>query len=383
MAGSGRPSRIGWELPPFYCPFDRGLVHSGSADLERRAVEWIDAFGIYPSAVERAWGLATRSADFSCRIIPFGDAESLLLFIEWNYWANAVDDWQDSPDSPPGAVCVLDHGVRLALTLEAPEISVLPRGPMVAALDDLVARTRAHLTPVQMRRFCEGARDWLLGASWQAANSERGVMPSLNDHTTMGALANGTRFSLAWSDVANGINLSEEIRQWAPVLAVTEAAGFIVSADNDLFSYNKDDHQEPWEQNLANVLAHQDSCSPREAMPKAVALRDRVMTLFIRVCEQLASHPDEQLHRYLDSLKHYITGSIEWQNLAPRYASPRNRHHLPVEGATFDITWRNTASDPSHEPPSVPSLARWWNCLKQFPEDGQPEPSISPTTEHT
>ncbi|MGW8952707.1 terpene synthase family protein [Streptomyces sp. NPDC055709] len=365
IAEHGHPSRIGWRLPPFYCPFNERLVHPKVAELEQRAVEWTDAFGIYPDAIERAWGLATHSADFSARIIPYGDVEPLLLFIQWNYWANAVDDWQDSGSTAISTAAIADHSVRLARAIEAPGSAMLPPGPLTAALDDLVARTRAMLTPFQLRRFTEGARDWLFGAGWQAACAERGVMPGLNDFAAVGALANGTRFSLTWSDAANGIDLPPDVLYSAPLQALTDAAGFIVSADNDLFSYNKDDDQEPWEQNLINVLAHQDGCSPREALPAAVALRDRVMMLFIRLRAQLARDADQQLGRYLDALGHYIAGSIEWQNQAPRYASPRNRNELPVQGVSFGITYRDTPSDASTEPPSVPALAWWWQQLEE------------------
>jgi hypothetical protein len=360
----GAPSRIGPQLPPFYCPFNEKLIHGKAAELEQRAVEWIDEFGIYPDATERAWGLATHSADFTSRIIPYGDVEPVLLFIEWNYWANAVDDWQDSGSTATSTADITDHSVRLMRAIEAPGSQLLPPGPLTTALDDLVARTRAMLTPFQLRRFTEGARDWLFGAGWQTSNAERGVMPALNDFAAVGALANGTRFSLTWSDAANGISLPADLLYSVPVQAVTEAAGFIVSSDNDLFSYNKDDDQEPWEQNLVNVMAHHHGCSPRDAVPRAVALRDRVMTLFIRLREQLARDADEQLARYLAALGHYVAGCIEWQNLAPRYASPRNRNEIPVQGASFDITWRDTPSDPGIEPPLIPALAWWWAQLE-------------------
>ncbi len=122
----GHSSRIGWQLPPFYCSFNESLVHFRAADLEHGAVEWVDAFGIYLDAIERAWGFATRSADFSCRIIPYGDVEPLLLFIEWNYWANAVDDWQDSDSTPSNTASIVDHSVRLARSIEALGSGMLP-----------------------------------------------------------------------------------------------------------------------------------------------------------------------------------------------------------------------------------------------------------------
>ncbi|MEU8432708.1 terpene synthase family protein [Streptomyces sp. NPDC029216] len=358
------PSRIGWELPPFYCPFERELVHPKAAEIEERCVEWIDAFGIYADATERAWGLATRAADLTSRTIPFGEVEPMVLFAEWNYWAFAADDWQD--DSGPTAaraVAVAEHGARLARTVEAPGPSLLPPGPHTAALEDLAARTRAMLRPGQLRRFTEGIREWVLGATWQNANAERGLMPSLEGLAAARICSSGTRFLLTWCDVANGIYLPSDVMYSAPVQALTDAAGFIVSCDNDVFSYNKEDHHVPWEQNVVNVLAHQHGCTPAEALPMAFALRDRTMSLFVRLRDRLAGDGDEQLRRYLLSVEQWIAGNIGYHNTAPRYTSPRNRNTLPVEGASYDITYADVPSDPGAEPLPVPALAWWWQQL--------------------
>ncbi|MEU3064965.1 hypothetical protein AB0P12_32350 [Streptomyces subrutilus] len=366
MSAPPRPSRLGYPLPAFYCPLERDLRHPEAERIEARAVAWLDEHGLYPDPVERAWGLATRSADFSSRIVPEGDPEAVLLFAQWNYWANAVDDWQDSGSDDAGTAAVVEHGVRLLRTLENPGAGVLPDGPMTRALADLVDRTRARLTPYEMRRFVEGTRDWLLGAAWQAARAEAGGMPGLNDFAAMGALANGTRFSLTWSDAARGVRLPADVLHSADVQALTDAAGFVVSADNDLFSYDKDDHLEPREVNLVNVLAHQEHCSPAAALPLAVALRDRVMVLFLTLRDQVVERADgtgdegAHLARYVAGLTHYIAGSIAWQSRAPRYASPRNRHELPLPGAGFTIRYADTPSGTGLRVPALPALDHWW-----------------------
>ncbi|MBT2480060.1 hypothetical protein J7E94_17875 [Streptomyces sp. ISL-94] len=351
-------------MPSFYCPLERDLVHPEAKQVEARAVEWLDAFGLYPDPVERAWGLATHSADFSCRIIPDGDVDALLLFTEWNYWANAVDDWQDSGSDEVGTGAVVEHGVRLLRTIEDPGAGVLPDGPMTRALVDLVRRTQAMLTPHELRRFVEGTRDWLLGAAWRAAQAEAGIMPGLNDFVAMGPLANGTRFSLTWSDVARADRLPPDVLHSPTLTALTDAAGFIVSADNDLFSYDKDDHLEPREVNLINVLAHHENCSPAEAVPLAVALRDRVMVLFTRLRAQVEDGADEELRRHLAALCHYVAGSIAWQTRAPRYASPRNRYELPLAEARFEVRFADAPSVAGIEPPEIPALASWWQRVR-------------------
>ncbi|MFD8147179.1 terpene synthase family protein [Streptomyces sp. NPDC059708] len=361
------PSRIGWELPPFYCPLERGLLHPRVAEIEERAVAWTDAFALYPDATERAWGLASHAAEFTSRIIPRGDVEPMVLFAEWNYWAFAADDWHDSGSAGPGAASraagVALHGARLARTVEAPVPGLLPPGPHTAALEDLAARTRAMLRPGQLRRFTHGVREWVFGATWQTANDERGVMPSLDEFTASRICSSGTRFLLTWCDVANGIDVPSDVLYSPSVQALTDAAGFVVSCDNDVLSYNKDDDQMPWEQNVVNVLAHQEGCTPAEALPAAYALRDRTMSLFVRLREQLGKEADEELARYLVSLEQWIAGNLAYHNRAPRYASPRNRNSLPVEGASYDITYSEVPSDPSDEPLPIPALAWWWQRL--------------------
>ncbi|KIZ18902.1 terpene synthase family protein [Streptomyces natalensis] len=362
-AADSAPSRIGWELPPFYCPFNASLIHPKAEELEARAVEWIDRFGLYPDPTERAWGLATRGADFTSRIIPYGDVEPMVLFAEWNYWAFALDDWQDAQDAGPArasAAAVADEGIRLFRSLEAPGSALLPPGPFTDALADLVQRTRALLTPYQLRRFGEGVRDWVLGATWQTANTERDVMPSLNDFCAMRMSVNGTRFTLTWCETANGAELPPDVLYAEPVQALTDAAGFVVSCDNDLFSYNKEDHQEPWEQNLVNVLVRERGCTPREAVRHAVALRDQVLALVVRLGDKLARGANAPLRRYVEMLGEWIAGDVAYHALAPRYASPRNRNPLPVADASYDLVWADAPSSARTAPPPVPSIAWWW-----------------------
>jgi hypothetical protein len=354
---------IGWELPPFYCPIEPA-IHPSAAALEQRAIGWLDQARLFGDATERAWSIATHSTDFSCRMIPLGDEEPLFTFILWNHWAFALDDhWHDTGSAAVRASFIVDLNARISRCLEAPGSAMLGAGPFAAALDDLAVRTRAITTGAQLHRIADGLNDWLLGASWQVSNVERGIMPTLSDYVAMRPSINGTRFSLAWSQLANRIELSAEEEHSAPVQALTDAAGFIVSCDNDFFSYAKEDHHEALDQNIINLLAHHNNCSYRQALADALAIRDRTMSLFLRLRDRLAEAASPDLRRYLTALGHYIAGCIRWMNGAPRYASPRNRYELPVTGATWNVSFTDTPADLSTDALPVPAAAWWWQQL--------------------
>lgn len=354
---------LGRWLPPFYCPVE-SAVHPAVRRIERRAVDWMDAAGIFADDTERAWNLASHAAEFGCRLAPRGDEERLLLFAQWSYWLFALDDARLDPGpAAGGATDIVDFGLRMVRCIEAPGSGLLGSGPVAAALDDLVARTRAVTGPVQYRRLADGVRDLLLGVAWQHGNAERGVLPTPAEYLPGRISDVGGRFDAVFIEIANGIEIPGDQLYSGPVRALTEATALIAACDNDLLSYAKEDGGGAPGQNIVDVLAHHHRCSPRRALPAVLALRDRFMTLFLALREQTARTAGPDLRRYLEDLGHWIAGNIQWSDTAPRYASPRNRHALPVPGATLGVTWRNTPSDARTGPPAIPTVDWWWDQL--------------------
>ncbi|MFC1420758.1 terpene synthase family protein [Streptacidiphilus cavernicola] len=351
-------------LPPFYCPIE-SAIHPAAERIEREAVAWLDATGIFTDAADRAWNIATHAAEFSCRLAPEGDEERLLLFAMWNHWMFGLDDARlDNSSRPVRAAETVDLSLRMIRCIEAPGSTMLGANPVADALADLVVRTRALTTPVQFQRLAEGARDFLLGVAWQNANIERGVVPPLADFVP-GRIADvGGRFDAAFIEIANDIEVPAEQLYADPVRAVTEAAGFIVGCDNDLLSYAKEDRGGGAGQNILDVLMHHHRCSFAAALEQATAVRDRAMTLFLRLREQVAREAGPDLRRYLEGLGHFIAGNIQWSDTAPRYASPRNRHLLPDPLARLNVSLRDTPSDPRTEPLPIPTVAWWWTQLR-------------------
>ncbi|WP_238153656.1 terpene synthase family protein [Streptomyces xinghaiensis] len=350
-------------LPPFWCPVE-SAVHPAVRRIEERAVAWLDASGVFTDAADRAWNLASNAAEFSCRLAPSGDEERLLLFAQWTYWLFALDDTRlDAGPSADRSPDVAGLGLRLVRSLEAPGSGMLGSGPMARALDDLVVRTRAATGPVQFQRLADGVRDLLLGAAWQQANAGRGVVPSPAEYAA-GRIADvGTRFDAAFVEIAGGAGIPGDLLHSGPVRALTEATGFIAACDNDLLSAAKEAGEKTAAPNLVRVLAHHHRCSERQALAAALSLRDRAMTLFLRLRERTARLADEALRRYLDDLGHWIAGNIRWSDTAPRYASPRHLHPLPVAGATLGVTLRQGPADARPGPPGLSTIDWWWDQL--------------------
>lgn len=338
-------------LRPFYCPVEPA-IHPRADEAERRAVEWIDRIGLCTDARQRKRLLGTNSAEFYARFAPHADDDGLQTAARWVYWGFIFDDLRCDAGAfsgDPEAFLAMAGTVQRAL--EAPWHEVVD-DRFALALQDIGRDMHACATPVQVRRFTEAHRAWLYAVAWQVANHSRGHMPDLDDYTTMRLNSAGGAPTLALLEIANGAEVPGAEMDSPAVRALTEMAILVASWDNDVHSHLKESHENHAEQNLVNVLAHHWRLTPDAAVDAAVALRDRVMTRFLRLRDEVARRPgSDALRTHLDCLGHAIRGNIDWALKVPRY------HGLPDPG------WADAPTDPNPDPLPIRSITWWWDDL--------------------
>lgn len=353
----GEVTNTGARLPAFYCPIEPA-VHPRAAYIEQRALDWMDQTGLYRDERERAWGVATRSAELACRVLPTCPDDKAWLFGAWNYWSFALTDRIEDAREP-SARGVADFTVHTLRALEEP--GYRPPGSRGGeALADLVDRTRGCTTTVQFRRLADGMRDWLLAASWRAGNAARHASPALDDFAAMLPSLAAARFFAAWLEIAEGTEVPAKSRWASAVGGLTSAAGFVVGCDNDLVGYLTGHAGTSRGQNMLAVLMTHRDCSAAAAVAETISIRDRVLTRFLGLRNRLAKGATPGLRRYLKGLGHYVRGCLDWMNTAPRYASPRRRHVLPVPGASLNLAISRFPAELTTEPPGIAPIDRWW-----------------------
>lgn len=347
MTSVGAPIR----LRPFYCPVD-AAIHPDVARVEQRAIGWIDSIGLYDDEHERKRLLGTKSAEFYARLAPYAQEDGLQTAVRWVYWGFVFDDVRcdaGAYSGDPEAFLAMAGTVQRAL--EAPWREVVD-DRFAVSLQDIGRGMAECATPVQVRRFADAHRAWLYAVAWQIANRARGRMPGLDEYTTMRLHSAGGAPTIALLEIANGAEVPGAELDSPAVRALTEMAICVAGWDNDIYSHRKETSEDHTTQNLVNVLAHHRGLVPDDAVDHAVALRDRVMTRFLRLRERVAARPgSEALRAYLDCLGHAVRGNIDWAIEVPRY------HGMPHPG------WAAEPTDASPEPLPIPAIAWWWDDL--------------------
>ncbi|MEJ3750154.1 terpene synthase family protein [Actinomycetes bacterium KLBMP 9797] len=352
--------RTEFELLPFYCPID-SAIHPLVDEVERGALAWVDSLPLPATDVERAWIAGTNSAEFYARFAPYGDPYLVQLAARWVYFGFAFDDARcDAGEHSRRPERFLPVAGAIQRALEIPGDPPDGADRFTVAVHDIGRAFREHATPTQVRRFAEAHRRWLLDVAWQVGNRSRGYMPDLNEYTAMRLGSCGGPPTFAMLEIANGAEVPAKEMDSLPVRALTELACLVAGWDNDLHSYRKEADRDHSDQNIVNVLVRRQQLPLPEALLTAVRMRDRAMSLFLRLRERALRRASQELTDYLTCLGHGIRGNIDWALRVPRYTSPATGDGAPVAAPAWASGWADRPADTSADPLPIPAIAWWW-----------------------
>ncbi|NUU26242.1 MAG: hypothetical protein HOV68_32785 [Streptomycetaceae bacterium] len=367
MPPFGAAPDIGWEIPPFYCPF-RARIHPKADEMNRATEAWLDEFSVHNDAVGRAWTLAAATDQYIAWCNPDGDYDRTLLLAQLMALAGVADDDPLDGHTTLLTARAVQFSARATQLMRTPDSFIPGSHRLTEALRDIAFRGRDLLEPRELHNVTDTMGDWINGEAWFTSHTECGTFPSLEEWCAFAPRHQGARFCFAIGEATSRSYLEPQHRCEPAVQAYTDAAGFVAKINNDFFSYAKGDHLQPQEPSIINVLAREHGISSAEAAVEAQALRDRAMHVFIRLYEQLGESAVPQIRQYAKVGRDFVTGDFAWHIENPRYASPPNRTPLPIADARFDVTWTDRPSDPALDAPDISAIAWWWELLDNTAE---------------
>ncbi|MFD5930168.1 hypothetical protein [Streptomyces sp. NPDC060333] len=350
-------------LPPLYCPID-AAIHPEHDSIDRDSRIWFDRYRLYTSDIDRAWVIARHYAEAMGRIYPEGITDRVALTARWLYWIFYVDDVRmETAVTAPKLASAIGLTSHLLRVMESPatEPTADQTGP-VAALRSLMSSVQAVATPTQLHRFVEAHRKWFHAILWGMA----GPAPTgLDEFLHLRMLNAGGAASLSWSEITNGEEIPGAELHSPAMRALQESSFLMMALDNDLLSYNRESLIDGTKLNIVMVLARLNDWPPEEAVQQAVALRDRLTTLFLNLREQEQPKLSAPARAYVADLAYAIRSNLDWGANSARYTAVTPRTQLPPSTpAPIPLTLTDHPSDPSTEPLPCPSIAWWWQQLR-------------------
>ncbi|WP_329316587.1 selina-4(15),7(11)-diene synthase [Streptomyces sp. NBC_01262] len=342
-------------VPPIYSPL-RSAIHPRHVAIDAHTAAWAETFSI-GSPELRSQLVKSDIGTFAARIFPEGREEVITIAGDFMLWIFGVDDGyceEGELGTRPGEL--LGALARLIRVAQNPEAPMLVDDPLALGLRDLRYRMDRYGTPVQVTRWVEALGDYFQAVVWESFHRVQGTVPSLNDYTMMRMYDGATPIILPMLEMGYGYELQPNERDHTSVRALAEMAHFIIGWDNDILSHHKEHRAGGYYLNAVRVLAHEYAIGAGQALATAIAYRDRVMVLFLRMAEYLKVTGSPQLRQYIDSLGDFIRGAQEWEVTSVRYTTPDDPANLPS-------TFRDTPTDDNPEPLDIPAISWWWDLV--------------------
>jgi germacradienol/geosmin synthase len=328
-------------VPDLYMPY--AFRVSPHLDAERRrAPGWARRMGMFAAAAGEGWDERQFvGIDLPhCAAMIHADAgpEQLDLSSDWLTWGTYGDDYYPivfgaSRDLAAAKLCT--QRLDAFMPLDAEEPALEPANALERGLRDLWRRTATPMPAEARRRFRTAVRDMTASWLWELANQAQGRVPDPVDYIEMRRKTFGSDMTMSLARLAHSDVIPADLYRTRTIHELETAAQDYATFTNDLFSYQKEIEFEGELHNLVLVVQNFLGVDRFKARDVVASLMEARMRQFEHIIANdlptLFTHFDvdetvrDRLLQYVDGLKDWMSGILEWHRRCVRYTEPELR----------------------------------------------------------
>ncbi|GJF35080.1 hypothetical protein KNE206_77800 [Kitasatospora sp. NE20-6] len=308
------------QIPELYCPFPRA-THPAAREFEEGTIAWLRRFGFVSTAEEEQAARQARFGFLTAAVYPTGRFEALQLASDLMVWLFRTDDSHiEEAGADRRLRVVADHVIGSLRILRDPDD--LPPTPSreQLALSDISRRLNSLARPEQLERFICGMTEYFMAASCEAIQLAERSSPTLADYMALRESSICMRsVCFVFAEIAGGYELPGAAWCRPDLQAVVRSANRLIAMHHDVLSgYRELDRDAAL--NLPIALMTEHGLPPAVAFTTAARLADEEMRRFIALVDQLLStRAGSEVDRYVESLRAWIAGNIDWSLETGRY----------------------------------------------------------------
>jgi len=308
------------DIPEFYCPIETTLNEYTEA-AEKNSLQWVRKFGLVPEeGVEYRALQAAKAAWCVGYTHPDASVDDLYLMSDLLMWLCIYDDVCDTSSlgKQPDKLSSLHQ--RLVDVLNGAEVTV-EDDKVIQALQDIRQRLIQRTSGEWVERFAHDVEQQLQGYVWEATNRLEGIIPDLSSYVKLRPypLAVFPSLDLTW--ISKDIPANAKFLKHIYIQQMTMMACNHIGWTNDVLGINREIREEN-PHNIVLVLKQDDNLSLPDAVQRAVEMCNAEVKAFLNLESRLPSFgetEDGSLKRYIDGLRSWIRGHLNWYSETARY----------------------------------------------------------------
>lgn len=347
--------------PRFYYPLPMPDISHVPTDVAAQVHVWKESYDFFPELSPAARDsdgtvLAWCLGRFSTRRTSKAVLHGIGCMIEWALVID--DDVLDHPDAHSRRSEIIRLVGRITHVLESPGYRVTENdSPYVAAVHDVMEQLRAECTPTQVARVSTGLRCSLTSGVHKLHLDE----PTEDEYLALRIHDVGSSVYAAWIGLCGPAPIPDEDWNAPAVQALIGCTTLLVGVENDVASHHKEKAEGQTSPNFLSVLQATRGLSFDEAVAAAIATRDRLMLLFLRLRERLLPSAGAPLRYLVERLGQFVIANTEANLCAPRY-NPSPAQRVALEDVTRSpACWAPSLSTTDTSPLPYPSISWWWD----------------------
>ncbi|GGP01073.1 terpene synthase family protein [Wenjunlia tyrosinilytica] len=345
-------------VPPLYCPIPSVLhpLHQSVAD---HTLRWAEKMGLMAEPETARKIQAMRAHEFVCRIASDAQGQDGLdLMSQWLCSMLAIDDEWDAGRLSRDPASTLLKVIKLLATINVPQALTDDDDIYLAIVRDVFIRAREWAPAEAVKRWADSQLESFMGAATFVALRAADRPMSFDEYLLVGTLDRGTRACIDLIAVVERTCVPQSELSAPRVLALTQAAKFLVLCAADLGSYYREMNHGGQESSIVDVLRRERGSSPHQALTETVRLHDRTMCLFLNLSEKVTRHAGPELRRYVTQLSNLVSGNLEWGFTSPRYTA-----EYPLKPAVSGYQRADRPFDGRLDALPYPAISWWWEQL--------------------
>jgi hypothetical protein len=235
-------------------------------------------------------------------------------------WLFLTDDVYEEHGASNSLSVKSDHVIRSIRLLRDPEDLRSAPSASLLALQDISRRLRALATHEQVDRVVNGMIEFFLAGCCEAVSFSSKRLPAAAEYIPMRDSINCLRsVCFVFIEIVGGFELPGPIWCRPDLQAVVNKATRIVSNHHDILSGLRELANEV-PMNMPAIIAREQGLPIAQAFARVGKLADADTRSFVAMSERLlADAPDPAIEAYVDGLKAWIRGNLDWSLTTGRY----------------------------------------------------------------
>lgn len=306
--------------PALYCPFPSD-VHDDVQLIEEGTITWMKRYGYIKTSSEEETARKAQFGVRAARVHPTGHTEAIQLVSDLTVWLFLTDDvYVEEPGMSHALSITTSHIIQSIRILRDPDDISSGASASLLALQDISRRLRILATHEQIDRVINGMIEFFLAGCCEAVSFSRKTLPTESDYIPVRDAINCLRsVCFVFIEIVGGYELPGPTWCRSELQTVVGKATRIVSNHHDILSGLRELAQEI-PMNLPAVIAHEQGLLIADAFARVGDQTNADMRSFVAMTKRLlAEEPDPSVRAYIDGLKAWIRGNLDWSLTTGRY----------------------------------------------------------------